>query len=63
VDFREDQIPGRPQENIYPAVIIVAARNERDKIRWNIEDTRGLPYPRDLLEAIVPADASDVGTD
>lgn len=52
------------QEDIAPSVsIIVAARNEADKIRQKIEHTLGLVYPRDRLELIVASDASDDATD
>ena len=52
------------RRRIYPPVsIIIAARNERDKIRGKIEHTLTLQYPRELLEVIVASDASDDGTD
>jgi cellulose synthase/poly-beta-1,6-N-acetylglucosamine synthase-like glycosyltransferase len=48
----------------YPSVsIIVAARNERDKIRRKIEHTLTLDYPKERFEIIVASDASDDGTD
>jgi len=48
----------------YPAVsIIIAARNEADKIRQKIEHTLALTYPTHLLEVLVASDASDDGTD
>ncbi len=49
---------------IEPAVsIIIAARNEADKIRAKIENTLTLDYPPSLLDVIVASDASDDGTD
>ncbi len=49
---------------IYPSVsIIIAARNEADKIRQKIENTLTLNYRPGLLEVIVASDASDDGTD
>ena len=47
-----------------PAVsIVIAARNEADKIRRKIEHTLALDYPADRLEILVASDASDDGTD
>ena len=43
--------------------IIVAARNEADKIRRKIEHSLALDYPQDRLEILVASDASDDGTD
>jgi glycosyltransferase involved in cell wall biosynthesis len=43
--------------------VIVAARNEVDKIRRKIEHTLDLDYPADRLEILVASDASDDGTD
>jgi cellulose synthase/poly-beta-1,6-N-acetylglucosamine synthase-like glycosyltransferase len=43
--------------------IIVAARNEADKIRRKIEHTLALEYPAGRFEIIVASDASDDGTD
>lgn len=52
------------KNKIHPSVsVIVAARNEADKIRSKIENTLGLDYPADRLEIIVASDASDDGTD
>jgi len=49
---------------ISPAVsVIIAARNEADKIRNKINNTLTLNYPPSLLEVIVASDASDDGTD
>ncbi len=49
---------------IYPPVsVIIAARNEADKIGQKIEATLALTYPRELLEIFVASDASDDGTD
>jgi cellulose synthase/poly-beta-1,6-N-acetylglucosamine synthase-like glycosyltransferase len=58
----------RPREvmrkPIYPSVsIIVAARNEADKIRRKIEHSLALDYPNERLEILVASDASDDGTD
>jgi len=48
----------------YPSVsIIIAARNEADKIRQKIEHTLALTYPKRLMEVLVASDASDDGTD
>jgi cellulose synthase/poly-beta-1,6-N-acetylglucosamine synthase-like glycosyltransferase len=47
-----------------PAVsIVIAARNEADKIRRKIEHTLALDYPAGRLEILVASDASDDGTD
>ena len=43
--------------------IIIAARNEADKIRRKIERSLALDYPSERLEIIVASDASDDGTD
>ena len=43
--------------------MIVAARNEADKIRRKIEHSLALDYPPGRLEIIVASDASDDGTD
>ncbi len=43
--------------------VIIAARNEADKIRGKIENSLALDYPTDQLEVIVASDASDDGTD
>lgn len=43
--------------------VIIAARNEADKIRRKIEHTLALDYPADCLEILVASDASDDGTD
>jgi cellulose synthase/poly-beta-1,6-N-acetylglucosamine synthase-like glycosyltransferase len=43
--------------------IVIAARNEADKIRRKIEHTLALDYPADRLEILVASDASDDGTD
>jgi cellulose synthase/poly-beta-1,6-N-acetylglucosamine synthase-like glycosyltransferase len=49
---------------LLPSVsIIVAARNEADKIRRKIEHSLALDYPKDRLEVLVASDASDDGTD
>jgi cellulose synthase/poly-beta-1,6-N-acetylglucosamine synthase-like glycosyltransferase len=48
----------------FPSVsIIIAARNEADKIRQKIEHSLALDYPRERLEILVASDASDDGTD
>src|SRR5262249_49515557 len=52
------------KREIFPRVsIIIAARNEADKIRQKIEHTLALDYPDDRLEILVASDASDDGTD
>jgi glycosyltransferase involved in cell wall biosynthesis len=52
------------RQAITPSVsIIVAARNEADKIRRKIEHSLALDYPADRLEILVASDASDDGTD
>jgi len=52
------------KQRICPSVsVIIAARNEADKIRQKIEGTLTLDYPPSLLEVIVASDASDDGTD
>jgi cellulose synthase/poly-beta-1,6-N-acetylglucosamine synthase-like glycosyltransferase len=43
--------------------IIIAARNEADKIRRKIEHTLALQYPADRFDVLVASDASDDGTD
>ena len=58
----------RPREAmrkpIHPSVsIIIAARNEADKIRRKIEHSLALDYPDERLEILVASDASDDGTD
>jgi cellulose synthase/poly-beta-1,6-N-acetylglucosamine synthase-like glycosyltransferase len=52
------------KQAIFPSVsIIIAARNEGDRIREKIEHTLALEYPRERLEIIVASDASDDATD
>src|SRR5207245_9516796 len=52
------------KKEILPSVtIIIAARNEADKIRQKIEHTLALTYPSERLEILVASDASDDGTD
>jgi cellulose synthase/poly-beta-1,6-N-acetylglucosamine synthase-like glycosyltransferase len=52
------------KDKIYPSVsVIIAARNEVDKIREKIDNTLTLDYSPSLLEVIVASDASDDGTD
>jgi glycosyltransferase involved in cell wall biosynthesis len=52
------------KKEIHPSVsIIIAARNEADKIRQKVEHTLALAYPPDRLEILVASDASDDGTD
>ena len=52
------------RKDISPSVsIIVAARNEADKIRRKIEHSLALDYPKERLEILVASDASDDGTD
>src|SRR5438876_2673623 len=49
---------------ILPRVsIIIAARNEADKIRQKIEHTLALDYPEERLDILVASDASDDSTD
>ena len=49
---------------IQPSVsVVIAARNEADKIRRKIEHSLALDYPTDRLEVLVASDASDDGTD
>lgn len=49
---------------IFPSVsIIIAARNEADKLRFKIKNTLAQDYPPSLLEVIVASDASDDETD
>src|SRR5262245_31505220 len=47
------------QEIFPPVSIIIAARNEVDKIRQKIEHTLALDYPDERLEILVASDASD----
>ena len=52
------------KKEIVPTVsIVIAARNEADKIRVKLEDTLALRYPADRLQILVASDASDDGTD
>ena len=52
------------KRGIFPRVsIIIAARNEADKIRQKIEQTLSLHYPEEHLEILVASDASDDRTD
>ena len=52
------------KREIFPRVsIIIAARNEADKIRQKIEHTLALDYPDERLDILVASDASDDGTD
>jgi cellulose synthase/poly-beta-1,6-N-acetylglucosamine synthase-like glycosyltransferase len=52
------------KKEIFPPVsIIIAARNEADRIREKIEHTLALDYPAELLDIIVASDASDDATD
>jgi cellulose synthase/poly-beta-1,6-N-acetylglucosamine synthase-like glycosyltransferase len=49
---------------IFPRVsIIIAARNEADKIRQKLEHTLALDYPEERVDILVASDASDDGTD
>jgi cellulose synthase/poly-beta-1,6-N-acetylglucosamine synthase-like glycosyltransferase len=43
--------------------MVIAARNEADKIGRKIEHSLALDYPRERLEILVASDASDDGTD
>jgi len=52
------------KQRVCPSVsVIIAARNEADKIRQKIDNTLTLDYSPSLLEVIVASDASDDGTD
>jgi len=52
------------RKEIFPSVsIIIAARNEADKIRQKIDHTLALDYPGERLEILVASDASDDATD
>jgi cellulose synthase/poly-beta-1,6-N-acetylglucosamine synthase-like glycosyltransferase len=52
------------RKEIYPSVsVVIAARNEADKIRRKIEQSLALDYPGERLEILVASDASDDGTD
>jgi cellulose synthase/poly-beta-1,6-N-acetylglucosamine synthase-like glycosyltransferase len=52
------------QKDVTPTVtIVIAARNEADKIRQKLEHTLALAYPRERLQIVVASDASDDGTD
>jgi cellulose synthase/poly-beta-1,6-N-acetylglucosamine synthase-like glycosyltransferase len=52
------------KQGIFPVVsLIIAARNEADKIRQKIDHTLALDYPGDRLEILVASDASADGTD
>ena len=52
------------KQGIFPVVsIIIAARNEADKIRQKIDHTLALDYPGERLEILVASDASADGTD
>src|SRR4029450_13022118 len=52
------------KQGIFPVVsIIIAARNEADKIRQKIDHTLALDYPAERLEILVASDASTDGTD
>jgi glycosyltransferase involved in cell wall biosynthesis len=43
--------------------IVIAARNEADKIRHKIDSTLALDYPEERLEVLIASDASDDATD
>src|SRR5439155_24053216 len=52
------------KKEIFPSVsIIIAARNEADKIRQKIDYTLALDYPAERLEILVASDAPDDATD
>lgn len=52
------------KKDVFPFVsIVIAARNEADKIRHKIDQTLDLAYPAGRLEILVGSDASDDGTD
>src|SRR5262245_66284120 len=52
------------KQGIFPVVsIIIAARNEADRIRQKIDHSLALDYPVERLEILVASDASDDATD
>jgi len=51
------------KETVPLVSIIIAARNEADKIRQKIDHTLALNYPEGRHEILVASDASDDGTD
>ncbi len=52
------------KSEMFPSVsVIIAARNEEDKIEQKLKNTLALDYPPDQLEVIVASDASDDATD
>src|SRR5262245_57959652 len=52
------------KQGIFPVVsIIIAARNEADKIRQKIDHALALDYPAERREILVASDASDDATD
>src|SRR5712692_1802484 len=51
------------KETVPLVSIIIAARNEADKIRQKIDHTLALDYPEGRHEILVASDASDDGTD
>jgi cellulose synthase/poly-beta-1,6-N-acetylglucosamine synthase-like glycosyltransferase len=59
--FRSQDVMRKP---IFPRVsIVIAARNEADKIRHKIDSTLALDYPEERLEVLIASDASDDATD
>jgi cellulose synthase/poly-beta-1,6-N-acetylglucosamine synthase-like glycosyltransferase len=59
--FRSRDVVKKP---FFPRVsIIIAARNEAEKIRHKIDSTLALDYPEERLEVLVASDASDDSTD
>jgi cellulose synthase/poly-beta-1,6-N-acetylglucosamine synthase-like glycosyltransferase len=56
--------PAAMETDFVPRVsIVIAARNEADKIRHKLEHTLALRYPTARLEVLVASDASDDRTD
>jgi cellulose synthase/poly-beta-1,6-N-acetylglucosamine synthase-like glycosyltransferase len=52
-----------PLQQLPRISVIIAARNEKQRIERKLRSTLELDYPRALLEIIVASDASDDGTD
>ena len=62
--FAKIRSRGVLKKNFYPSVsIIIAARNEADKIRQKIDNTLVLDYLAERREILVASDASDDATD
>lgn len=62
-------LPGRgrlsPRAVAQPPMLslVITVHNAADRIRWKLENSLELRYPRERLEIIVASDASDDGTD